>query len=1292
VIALAVAFVVAAAVAGAALAAQPGGFPQSPPNDPSYATGPGCTSSDAGEFWLFSTIPLQCLPATDPEGAAGMSVDSGWRDYTTGDPGTVIAYIEGGINYRDATAKDLVNQVYLNEGELPYPELANGSSCGRYDCNGDGVFNVEDYAQDSRIAKPYVEGYLTPEDLLKAFGDCKVDSGTHLIEFCKSGHHYDNDHNGYPNDISGWDFMHDTNDVQTDWSGYWHSDDMTVLMAAQTNNGIGDAGECPRCRIMFVKAGDEAIARSDRQAEAVLYAVDARASVIAEEAVGLGVSQFQLQANQYAWDHNVPMSVDANDFDSTDHTDGMLYPHVLPGNSLVRQYAAGVAVPLSFRDHSSITSWGTHAMFSVPTTEGSTSEATPMQAGALALLMSYGRQRASNPQGAAGTPGAPLSAGEATQLMIASSSAVEDPSLQWPGKLGYDWSLNYGYGRPNIHKALSLIAAGRIPPVPDITSPRWYQRYDPARDPGGSIVIDGKISARRAQSATVQVQYALGPEPGPSDWHTLPSLAGMVHGSYSGPLARLKLSDIPASFYERPFRNTGDRTPTTTDLAPEQYAVTIRVNVTDDRGLLGVDRRAVYVNHDPSQLPGFPRSQGFAGGESPPVLADLQGTGRTDIILANDNGMINAYAPDGRELPGWPAHTAIDPYPARYRTAPAYRTVRLPREPIGTPVAVGDLLGNGRLDVVAASENGRLYAWDQSGRPLPGFPRQVSDAPPYPVPSPAITGHSPTNASFIGPVLAHLQNNRQLDIVLPTWDGYVHALRPNGRELPGWPVRLKLPTAMVQAANQHGETYFNDEAIVSSPAIADVAAIGHPQVILGSEESLYPEQALLNSVGEGPDEVLGYRPVYAIYADGNLHPGGPFLNGWPVLISDELSNVAGGIDFVFNATESPAVGDFLGNGGLQVAVGTAFGPTQILTASGSVATTLSPLGRSPEGPDSVYDFTGSGAAAKVGNQLDYFAPGSGERSVLEDNQLHHPIYNFTQGWDPRSGQPLSGFPQIQQGLSFFGAPSIASVETADEPDVLEPTDSMTLHAFRADGQGEAPGFPKFTGGWSTFAPAVGDLTGDGHADIVLVTREGYLEAFRTPGQMQNAQWCGFQGGPQRTGLYTGHCTTPVGAPRPGCPAPTGRLSGRILGRIALDETRARIRAGLRRNDDHRAPYTDVFCFTPIGIRVGYPPPAVTSRLHPAVRSATVRRAVLILTANRYYALARVRAGTTIASARRTLRLERPIRTGVNTWYLTPMRHVTGVLKVRHGIVEEVGIADARFTTPRALAIRFLSSF
>jgi hypothetical protein len=48
--------------------------------------------------------------------------------------------------------------------------------------------------------------------------------------------------------------------------------------------------------------------------------------------------------------------------------------------------------------------------------------------------------------------------------------------------------------------------------------------------------------------------------------------------------------------------------------------------------------------------------------------------------------------------------------------------------------------------------------------------------------------------------------------------------------------------------------------------------------------------------------------------------------------------------------------------------------------------------------------------------------------------------------------------------------------------------------------------------------------------------------------------------------------------------------------------------------------------------------------------------------------------------------------GANTWYLTTAGSVRGVLKVRRGVVQEVGIADARQVRTRRATGRFLRSF
>jgi len=82
-----------------------------------------------------------------------------------------------------------------------------------------------------------------------------------------------------------------------------------------------------------------------------------------------------------------------------------------------------------------------------------------------------------------------------------------------------------------------------------------------------------------------------------------------------------------------------------------------------------------------------------------------------------------------------------------------------------------------------------------------------------------------------------------------------------------------------------------------------------------------------------------------------------------------------------------------------------------------------------------------------------------------------------------------------------------------------------------------------------------------------------------------------------------------------------------------------------------------------GIRVGY--------IH--------GHAVLVLTANRHYALHGVQANTRLSRVARRPRISRPFHVGRNTWYLTANGPSRGVLNVRHGVIEVVGIAPARLT-------------
>ncbi len=158
-----------------------------------------------------------------------------------------------------------------------------------------------------------------------------------------------------------------------------------------------------------------------------------------------------------------------------------------------------------------------------------------------------------------------------------------------------------------------------------------------------------------------------------------------------------------------------------------------------------------------------------------------------------------------------------------------------------------------------------------------------------------------------------------------------------------------------------------------------------------------------------------------------------------------------------------------------------------------------------------------------------------------------------------------------------------------------------------------------------------------------------------------------------------------------CPTATGRLSGRSLGPVTLGMTRAHVRRAFSRSSDRVRRNADFFCMKPTGIRVAYPSQALLKTLSPGTRRRVRGRAMLALTGNPFYALKGARPGARLAKVARRLAVGRGIRIGLNTWYLVPAGASRGVLKVQHGVIREIGIADKSLTANRALTRKVLAS-
>jgi uncharacterized protein len=163
----------------------------------------------------------------------------------------------------------------------------------------------------------------------------------------------------------------------------------------------------------------------------------------------------------------------------------------------------------------------------------------------------------------------------------------------------------------------------------------------------------------------------------------------------------------------------------------------------------------------------------------------------------------------------------------------------------------------------------------------------------------------------------------------------------------------------------------------------------------------------------------------------------------------------------------------------------------------------------------------------------------------------------------------------------------------------------------------------------------------------------------------------------------------------GCPAASGRLNGTRLGPARLGMTRAQVRKAFpdsSTSSTRGRAYMDFFCLSQSGIRVGFPSSALLRSLSRKQRSKFSGHVVLALTASHEYSLHGVHVGTSLPKVAKRLHASRAYVVGLNTWYLTPNGSSRGVLKVRHGQIEEIGIANKQLTGSPAAIKRFLRGF
>jgi hypothetical protein len=119
----------------------------------------------------------------------------------------------------------------------------------------------------------------------------------------------------------------------------------------------------------------------------------------------------------------------------------------------------------------------------------------------------------------------------------------------------------------------------------------------------------------------------------------------------------------------------------------------------------------------------------------------------------------------------------------------------------------------------------------------------------------------------------------------------------------------------------------------------------------------------------------------------------------------------------------------------------------------------------------------------------------------------------------------------------------------------------------------------------------------------------------------------------------------------------------------------------------------VFClYAGFGICAAIPTLKLLRELPTAQGKHATGRLVLLLTANPFYDLNGVVPGDMIAAAAKHLHLSKAYVVGANTWYFAARAGVNGIIKVRHGVVYEIGLASKPLTKTAKAQHAFITSF
>ena len=780
-----------------------------------------------------------------------------------------------------------------------------------------------------------------------------------------AGNGVDDDANGYVDDVHGWDWVNGDNDPMDD---HGHGTHTAGTIAATGNDASGVVGVAWRSKVMALKFLSAGGSGTDADAvRALQYAADMGAKVSSNSWGSSGRSPALDDAVRYQHDRGVVVvaaagnsNADALDATpaSSDWAVTVAASDALDGRASFSNWgekidvaAPGVKI-LSVKAATSPMCSGTSVVGGRWCVASGTSMATPHVAGLAALLVArdpsltpeevrqlvragaadlgpsgkdasfgYGRiDAAASLAAAQARPLAPVLTAPASRTTVSGLVEIAGRAAG-PGFSGY--GVEVGAGRtPTSWSTLATsqqpVGDGRLasfdtttvadgPYVIRLTATTVtgrayvFQVHDVDVDnfdaavtspyelvPRATVPVTGSA---RAKSGLTLARYSLewGAGAEPASWST----AGFTLAAGGA----APVSDATLGTWD------------TAGLGPGTYALRLTVAATSG----ATNRTTTTVTLDDDLVPGWPKP--FSGGEclavysfcrTTPVLADLDGDGSREVVVAEGTNRISAFRRNGDALTGFPASVphsagatffydppnvadldgdgraeivaaAVDTAPTLSRRIvvvrgdgtlyPGWPQVSVPWRYADQTPTLADLDGDGRREILAMAGS-TMHAWRVDGSELAGFPRAL--------PLDAAAGGGSLSSG--GPlVVVDLDRDGRVEIAYGHFDR-MYLFDNRGALRPGWPVAAPVDPS-------GAPLWFT-----TGPAAGDVDGDGDLELV---------GVATPNGCGSCSSRLTGW------------HTDGGLVGGWPVMVDP------GGVDYL----DGPALADLDADGRDEVVAG-----------------------------------------------------------------------------------------------------------------------------------------------------------------------------------------------------------------------------------------------------------------------------------------------------------------------------------------------------------------------------------